>query len=127
MGKTDLQKLKHLLKKKIDYTDHKKLAEDVWLFLTNDKDKERALVNKKAFMHEVKCMLQIVALFTIENYSNILDGLNDEYGCNNVSQIRYDENAGKYYVGFKSGIPADEYDSIQDILDFFKAEDAANN
>ena len=121
-----IDKLKKILKKKKDYTNHKKLAEDVWLFLTNEFMPHQAVINKKAFMHEVKAMLQCVAVFTIENHSNILDGINDEYGCNNVSRISYDQNLGRYYVSYKNGIKTDEFESLENILKFFKEEDASN-
>jgi len=51
------------IKKRIDYSDYSKLAEDCWLFLTDDSRPEKAEINKKAFIHEVKVMIETAVLF----------------------------------------------------------------
>lgn len=44
----------------IDFDNTQQLAEDIWLFLTNAKLPAKATINKKAFLHEVKTMLDTV-------------------------------------------------------------------
>lgn len=42
---------------KIDFTNVEEIANDCWLFLTNDKIPNKAEINKEAFLHEVKAIL----------------------------------------------------------------------
>lgn len=44
----------------IDLSDTKQLAKDLWLFLANDFKKTSSTIQKKAFLFEVKLMLDVV-------------------------------------------------------------------
>jgi hypothetical protein len=55
----------------IDYTNYEQLAEDVWLFLTNDKRPEKATIKKAAFIHEVKVMIETAVLFNKEEVKDL--------------------------------------------------------
>jgi hypothetical protein len=45
---------------KINWDDTDKLAKDCWLFLTDDSMPEKKIINKKAFLHEISAMLELV-------------------------------------------------------------------
>ena|SRR5688572_18378465 len=48
-----------LLDETSDFTDAKQMAQDCWLFLTNDKMPDEAVVKKEAFLHEVYCAIDL--------------------------------------------------------------------
>jgi hypothetical protein len=44
--------------KKVDFTNPTAMAEDCWLFLTNDSMPDVATIKKEAFLHEVEAALR---------------------------------------------------------------------
>lgn len=70
MGEQIIERFQKLLEKKINYSDYKQLAEDCWLFLTNDKMPAKATISKKAFIHEVKIMIELAVIFSKINTPN---------------------------------------------------------
>jgi hypothetical protein len=60
-----------------DYTDFNMLASDCWLFLTDDSRPKKAKIKRKAFLHEVKIMIETAVLFNQpkEDWISIADDL----------------------------------------------------
>ena len=52
---------------KTNFTDTKQMAEDCWLFLTDNKDK--STISKEAFLHEVGAMLESVKQYSLTQNS----------------------------------------------------------
>jgi hypothetical protein len=57
------RKFQELIHEPIDYTNLPQLAEDVWLFISGDKDAKKKTVTKEVVIHEVTVMLQLLQGF----------------------------------------------------------------
>ena len=86
--------------KELEGTNLVKLAEDVWLFLTNDSMPGKAEINKEAFIHEVSAMLK-----------HVLDTPNSEKDEDYEFRIKIQKKNPK------KGAKTYKFVTIQDIFD----------
>lgn len=54
----------------INFNDTKALVADLWLFLTNDKMPNKAIISKEAFCHEVGVMIDSVRANAVQQCKN---------------------------------------------------------
>jgi hypothetical protein len=75
------------LTQRVDFTNAEQMAQDAWLFLTNDEMPNKYKISKKAFLHEVGCMLELMKghyetrIAALKEYNELLtDELSDMAG-----------------------------------------------
>lgn len=76
------------LNQRVDFTNAEQMAQDAWLFLTNDEMPDKYKIDKKAFLHEVGCMLELMKgqyetrIAALKEYNELLtDELSDMAGA----------------------------------------------
>jgi hypothetical protein len=57
-----IKRFQDIMSEPIDWSNLDQLAADIWLFLTNDSNPERASIPRDAFLHEVKSMMESVKI-----------------------------------------------------------------